>query len=607
MTARTTFGDLAGDAVRHLQQPVPRDTHVEDVAAGLRTVITAMMRHSAAIDAVLHQPGRPQPWPWLNAATRAQDALEQALTCLPPAPASAASSPVASGHSASPPGNLHAAALSIILARDLLLTHLASLPDGTRTGHSDWAPVVTSPALARALLYEVAGWARHAAATASQAAVAGIASTSEARRDLAAACQWLWQADQAITGAHRGQPVTGAEQQLLRSVPVNRVPDRLVLVGGEPVGQICRGIIDTAERAREAARAAIPHAAWSPALTRESLRETAAHCVVTAWNCRIVLETLGTIAARAVALPAPVRPQLARAASAVSDAGAAWLAAAGQWDVITTDTRPRSPHALSHAATAATDLALWTGRLAYADHAWTPQQGPSSPPRSPESLVPRSGDLHRVVTAVHHACHAMTRLAHASEAQLRTAARASRLVVPVRSLPERYDIARIYAHAPPERVTPLLAAYHQVPAASERATAAIDTIAITIRAPSQALAAARAAQAAAGQQPAWHDAAPAAPPHPALHQPGPVERILRDLDVTSPADLRRAAAIDKEADELILRAAHRNPYPQPGWDLATSAGTAELIHHAIATGDPQAAALIHPPTPSRQPEAEIEP
>jgi hypothetical protein len=36
-----------------------------------------------------------------------------------------------------------------------------------------------------------------------------------------------------------------------------------------------------------------------------------------------------------------------------------------------------------------------------------------------------------------------------------------------------------------------------------------------------------------------------------------VERTLLELDVTSKPDLQRAAAIDKAADQLILRAAIR--------------------------------------------------
>jgi hypothetical protein len=50
-----------------------------------------------------------------------------------------------------------------------------------------------------------------------------------------------------------------------------------------------------------------------------------------------------------------------------------WLAIAHVWDTIVTDTRGY----LSRPAAEAGQLALWTGRLAYADPAWTPARGPS--------------------------------------------------------------------------------------------------------------------------------------------------------------------------------------------------------------------------------------
>jgi hypothetical protein len=56
---------------------------------------------------------------------------------------------------------------------------------------------------------------------------------------------------------------------------------------------------------------------------------------------------------------------------------------------ITTDTRGT----ISLVAAETANLALWTGRLAYADPCWTPALGPSHRTRTPEALAPEPHDL----------------------------------------------------------------------------------------------------------------------------------------------------------------------------------------------------------------------
>jgi hypothetical protein len=103
---------------------------------------------------------------------------------------------------------------------------------------------------------------------------------------------------------------------------------------------------------------------------------------------------------------------------------------------------------------------------------------------------------------------------------------------------------------------------------------------------------------------------PAATAGPAGGLPGPVERILHDFGVTSPEMLRRASAIDRAGEQLILDAApaaaprHASPATS---DLSMSVGTAELINHMLASGNSRAAALLGPPLPNPAREAEIEP
>jgi hypothetical protein len=76
---------------------------------------------------------------------------------------------------------------------------------------------------------------------------------------------------------------------------------------------------------------------------------------------------------------------------------------------------------------------------------------------------------------------------------LRTAAAAGRLLVPVSSLPEQADIPHPFAPAPPARVRELLALYGEAGQASRDAVAGRDEVALAVRAPSQVLTRARVA------------------------------------------------------------------------------------------------------------------
>jgi hypothetical protein len=83
-----------------------------------------------------------------------------------------------------------------------------------------------------------------------------------------------------------------------------------------------------------------------------------------------------------------------------------------------------------------------------------------------------------------------------------------------------------------------------------------------------------------------------------------VERILIELDVTSKPDLEQVAAIDRAADQLILRAATTARPLRPDRDLGISAGSAELIGHVISTNSSVLSALRPHQQPARQAEFE---
>jgi hypothetical protein len=206
--------------------------------------------------------------------------------------------------------------------------------------------------------------------------------------------------------------------------------------------------------------------------------------------------------------------------------------------------------------------------------------------QTPESISPPE----LTGTAVHQATETLTQIAAADHGQIRAAAQAGRLLVPTRSLPDRFDIPHPFAPAPRDRVDALLGAYDTARTASAHATAAVATTAAEVGAPSHILTLARAAIrrdseiAANGQQ---ESAEPEA--HDAQACPGPVERILHDLGVTNPAMLLRASAIDHLGEELILGAAHDSEPWQEGFDafdLSRSTGSAELINHILASGSP---------------------
>jgi hypothetical protein len=293
-----------------------------------------------------------------------------------------------------------------------------------------------------------------------------------------------------------------------------------------------------------------------------------------------------------------------------------------------TDTRLH----LSAEAAESADLALLTGRLAYADPAWTLTSGPAHRARPVDSLVSRPADFPVAVAAVHYACDTLTSLACAQREQLRAAGAAQRLLVPTRSLPEaidvprrfapalpeRIDVPRRFAPALPERIDALVSSCDQTRRSAEAATAGVAAIATAIGAPSRVLTAAREAADPTGHSGPGRGVT-ATQEQDALDRwvflnevpelPGPVERTLRYLGVTNTALLRHGADVDRTGERLIIDAAasleprHNRP---SAITPSRSIGTATLVNHALAN-DPGAAALLRGPAPARRepPEAEM--
>jgi hypothetical protein len=603
VTGGPTFGDFVSEA-----RGLLRRDHAPEIAAGhpphtartrtvreftrsMASILAVMDRYSADITAVLASAEARLPGTWPRASIQAQEAIHNAAAYLPPAPASTIQpgAPRAADPAAR---RLDAATAALAAGRDLLHTHISARPDGSRIDRSEWGPVVTSEPVVRALLLELGLWARRTAELGARIALPGPAArrgTGTERHQLNTACQWLWVLDSAVLAAQHHQPVSAADVRLLHAIPVSTLEPRRIPGGAETITSLCHGATSAGERIRRAATIDAVDATWSPALTADSLRHVATCSTVISHNCEIVLRALATRAANDGS--DALADNLLGCADAAGQARMAWLHTARAWYRITTDTRGT----IAPDAAETGDLALWTGRLAYTDPAWTPALGPSHTPRTPEALAPGPRDFPVVVAAVHQATETLTQIATADQGQIRAAAQAGRLLVPTRSLPDRFDIPHPFAPAPRDRVDALLNAYSNARTASAQATAAVATTAADLRAPSHILTLAGAAIRgdseiiANGQQ---KPAEPAA--HDAQAYPGPVERILHDLGVTNPATLLRASAIDQAGEQLILSAADVSEPGQEGFEafsLSRSTGSAELINHTLASGSAQISSL----------------
>jgi hypothetical protein len=614
VTSRATFGDFASAASSYLEQAIAqsepvavrqraaaRAVQTEEFTRSLRGVLEVMARYLGDITTPVTDVSvrdRRELAPWARAGIEAQEALQNAAAFLQPGgngEDTGRSGQIREGAAAD--GGLKAAGALMAAGRDLLNTHLAVGADGARLDRSEWAPVITSTPVTRALLFELGLWARQIAPQGARLAISpGPAqrSSAEARRQLNAASQWLWVLHSAVQSAHRSDPVSAEDTRLLHAIPVNALPARRRPSGAETVTGLCHGIADSAERVRHAGRIAVPQASWSPRLTAESMRQAAACGTVISHHCEILLRSMAARAAQHGS--GVVSARLLDSAGAAAHARTTWLHTARAWERITTDTRG----SVSPAAAEAADLALWTGRLVYASPEWTLALGPSPAARAPEALAPSADDLPGIVAAVHHSCETLTQMAAADQRQICTAARAGRLLVPTRSLPDSFDIPHPFAPAPPDRIDLLVAAYQDTRTASAQATTAVAAIAAAVHAPSRVLTSARSAvHAGSVSFPADSQRAldkPAATPRRSADLPGPVERILHDLGVTSPAMLLRASGIDQAGEQLILEAAQAagtQPAGPDSRDLSRSAGTAELINHMLASADPRTA-ILHP-------------
>jgi hypothetical protein len=174
--------------------------------------------------------------------------------------------------------------------------------------------------------------------------------------------------------------------------------------------------------------------------------------------------------------------------------------------------------------------------------------------------------------------------------------------VPTRLIPEDQDMPYRYSPAPAPRIDELLTAYDTAIAATKDALANLDDLAAAIATPSHILGMARAISATQ----VTHPSAPAAnlaeesgqTQQPCIPlQPGPLGRVLHHLQISDPAALLRAAAIDRAARELALEARKQAQRRAAAMDLPGPHNQTGTPRQPSATNVP-AARPVHA-TPAR--------
>jgi hypothetical protein len=561
MMMTPVFGEFLHRATRHITAATcsPADLPGETgdaVTRELSRLVTTLARYLGDLplpdefDPALNPALKPE----VRAASEARQALQWAAASLLPEPAVTAGTPDADDHPAV--RHLSAAADLLAAGRDLLHTHFTG-PPSIQTARTDWAAVILSWPVSSALISEVAACARRLAPWAAQLPVTGPdepgRSAAAAAAGLRTGSRWLWRAGAAVYGAQEDPPSAEA-MQLLAAVPLNIPPAAQPPGRPELVPQLCEGITITAERLRHATRAFAATARWAPEATSVSWRRDALASAITTHSSVFILRMLAQ-RARQLGLDPAIQAELRTAAMTMNTVWPAWYKVAREWDIITTGQHP--PGSLTPVAAEIGELALRTGRLARRDPHWTPARTGLGLIRDPATLAPARGDVPAVLAAVHHAADAIGRIADEDRLAVRQAAFDGRLYVPAGQLPARDQIP--YQHAPIgwPRARRLLSTYTAAIEATARTISTLDGLAVTMSTTSRSLSQTRALAA----QPIRNDlAAPRVQSleqdthHSAQPEPGALGQVIRDLAISEPATLLRAAAIDQAADALTAEA-----------------------------------------------------
>ncbi len=214
-------------------------------------------------------------------------------------------------------------------------------------------------------------------------------------------------------------------------------------------------------------------------------------------------------------------------------------------------------------------------------------------------------DMRTVVTAVHYTCDALASMARAGRDQIRQASRATRFLVPTRSLPEIMDVPHPFSPAPLDRLDQLTDGYRDANLACSRTARHIGITAEAIGAPSRTLTLAYEATRVSGGR-LLRKQAPARSEAEFVVQ-GPLESVLRSLEVVDETLLRQAALLDAEGTRLVIKAAESTEANReaPAFGLVDpTRSTAPVINHAFASTQPSAQMSLCPPIMNHDRQAE---
>jgi hypothetical protein len=360
------------------------------------------------------------------------------------------------------------------------------------------------------------------------------------------AARWLYTAAGTADTWQQHRSLGPAARRLLHSIPVMLVPARHPPSEPESVADLCTGIIRSADRLRCAAIGFAPHALSSPAANSMSWRRHALATAITSHASHLVLRGLAK-RGRLLGADPDVCTQLDQAAAAARHAWPRLRAVSHAWDTISTGMHGGAE--ITPVAAEIDDLVLRVGRLAYGNLRWSPDASQSGPVRDPARLAPTLHDITTIVEAIHHAADAVMVIEAADRQAVQEAARAGRLYMPTRLLPEDCNVPYPYGPCPGSHVRPLVASYKAALQATAAVTTALDDLAIQCSLPSAILAAPR------------RNPPPGANRRPAalyereakigFPEAGQVEGLLHDLHVTDPAMLERAELADATALDLI--------------------------------------------------------
>ena len=412
------------------------------------------------------------------------------------------------------------------------------------------------------------------------AAQADAATPAPIRQGLAAASPLLLTATTTLTAAQHEHPATALDAELLRSIPVNHLPQPRPPRDNETVPDLAAGIAISAARLHALAPATAGQAAWAPELTAESWRWTATGAAIICDISHLMLTSLTHRAALFDDTPA-VTAQLRAAADSTASACTRWREVRAAWQDITTETGGLTAAVIPDTR----DLIVRLGRLAFNQPRWTPVRARRAPPRDPADLAPDPAQAAAVTGAIHHAADTLAAMADTDLRAVQQARSADRLYMPTRKLPDYYDVPYRHWKAPATNIDALLDAYQAASAASSRAVTDLDALAVTMNAPSRILAAARAATTSTP--------APARPPPrtPSASSPQPnrpASRTLQRQHRPAQSSKRYATSAPPTSSCCCVPAPSTKQHASCSPKRKTApANPARLAHHTATAGRPR--------------------